>query len=234
MTIREADSRWNDLLTLARRHMESVGMSRSDWTWGGGTVLMLRHKHRLSWDVDLFVNDVQLLSYLSPRLNDNVAADVDGYNEQSNHLRCFIDGVGEIDYLTAQPVIDFKPEKMDVPGHGPLQVMSDREILAQKIHYRGHGFTGRDLFDFATITALRPELLEDAALQEIGFGRKAPLDARLSSDILKQDYSTVRLHEASTVSLSFEDAREAMQAWLDGTGPSIQRRPAPPSSGPSM
>ncbi len=49
-------------------------MSRSDWTWGGGTVLMLRHQHRLSWDVDLFLNDPQLLSYLSPRLNDDIAS----------------------------------------------------------------------------------------------------------------------------------------------------------------
>ena len=45
------------------------------WTFGGGTVLMLRHSHRLSKDVDLFVPDPQYLGYVSPRLND-VAADM--------------------------------------------------------------------------------------------------------------------------------------------------------------
>lgn len=233
MTVRDAEPRWNELLTLARRHMESIGMSRSDWTWGGGTVLMLRHQHRLSWDVDLFLNDPQLLSYLSPRLNDGIASEVDGYREQANHLRCFVEGVGEIDYLIAAPVIDFKPEKMDVAGHGPLQVMSDREILAQKIHYRAAHFTGRDLFDFATITALRPELLEDDELREIGAGRGNALKSRLSSDVLKNDYTTVRLHEAATVRLSFEEARDAMQSWLGEAQPVPQKRPTP-SSGPNL
>jgi hypothetical protein len=33
-----------------------------DWTFGGGTVLMLRHKHRISRDVEIFVPDPQYLS----------------------------------------------------------------------------------------------------------------------------------------------------------------------------
>ena len=132
MTTQEPEPHWSELLKFTRRHMGSIGMSRSEWTWVGGTVLMLRYQHRLSRDVDIFLNDPQLLSYLSPRLNDNVAAEIDGYQEQANHLRCFVDGVGEIDYLVAAPVIDFEPERMDIPKHGLLQgAGSDAELAGR-------------------------------------------------------------------------------------------------------
>ncbi|WP_090141849.1 nucleotidyl transferase AbiEii/AbiGii toxin family protein [Limnohabitans sp. DM1] len=48
------------------------------WTFGGGTVLMLRHQHRMSKDIDIFVPDPQYLGFVSPRLSDaaeNVSQD---------------------------------------------------------------------------------------------------------------------------------------------------------------
>ena len=48
--------------------------SPSNWTFGGGTVLMRRFRHRFSQDVDIFVPDPQYLGYLDPELNDAVAA----------------------------------------------------------------------------------------------------------------------------------------------------------------
>ncbi|MDE0345838.1 MAG: hypothetical protein OXI66_08660 [Boseongicola sp.] len=107
---------------------------------------MLRHGHRLSWGVDLFLHDVQLLAFLSPRHNVKVAKTIDDYTEQANHLRCVISDIGEIDYLVAAPVIDLDPKTMKLTDHGIVPVMSDREILAQKIHYRATSFKGRDLF----------------------------------------------------------------------------------------
>ena len=214
--------RWQELLTLAMQHLEGVGLTRSDWTWGGGTVLMLRHQHRLSWDIDLFLGDVQYLTYLSPRLNDEVGETVSRYTEQANHLRCFVQGVGEIDYLTAQPVVDVKPERMEVDGHGPLQVMSDREILAQKIQYRGTRFTGRDLFDFAMITALRPELLKDEKLRQIGEINKSVLRNRLETQDIREGFDAVQLHPRANLRVNFEQAKTTMGRWLelDGVKPS--------------
>ena len=227
--------RWHELLSLARQHLESVGLTRSDWTWGGGTVLMLRHQHRLSWDIDLFLGDVQYLTYLSPRLNDAIGETVSRYTEQANHLRCFVEGVGEIDYLTAQPVIDVKPERMDVEGHGPIQVMSDREILAQKIQYRGTRFAGRDLFDFGTVTALRPELLKDEKLRQIGVISKSALRNRLETQDIREGFEAVQAHPKANVRISFEQATTTMRRWLafEGIEPSQSHRPTP-SSGPSM
>ena len=45
------------------------------WTFGGGTVLMLRINHRQSKDIDLFVPDPQYLGWVNPRLSE-VAEDV--------------------------------------------------------------------------------------------------------------------------------------------------------------
>jgi hypothetical protein len=92
--------------------------------------------------------------------------------------------------------------------------MTDREILAQKIHYRGASFTGRDLFDFAVVTRLRPELREDAGLVQIGKGRKAAIMARLDLEDLRAAYEAVQVHPQAPDHPSFEEARNSMQTWL--------------------
>lgn len=219
---------WRELLALACKHLEGVGLAPSDWTWGGGTVLMLRHQHRLSRDVDLFLNDVQHLTFLSPRLNDAIAADVNNYEEQANHLRCDVTGVGEIDFLVVAPVVDLEPERMEIESHGDLRVMTDREILAQKIYYRGAQFKGRDLFDFATVTALRPELLQDEKLLEVARIRKNALTARLDGGSLRQGYEDVIPHPEAKIAIPFDDARAGFLEWL-GSEPNP---PDPSSSGP--
>jgi hypothetical protein len=43
------------------------GLPVDEWTFGGGTVLMRRHRHRLSKDIDIFINDPQFVGFFSPR-----------------------------------------------------------------------------------------------------------------------------------------------------------------------
>lgn len=40
------------------------------WTFGGGTAMMLQIDHRISQDVDIFLPDPQLLSFLDPQKHD--------------------------------------------------------------------------------------------------------------------------------------------------------------------
>ncbi|MEH3118091.1 MAG: hypothetical protein PGN25_10995 [Methylorubrum populi] len=109
--------------------LQAVGLGSRDWTWGGGTVLMLRHRHRRSRDVDIFINDVQYLSYLSPRLDDRETSDLMDYHEQANHLRLEYPE-GEVDFLTVAPVFPgLKPHTMSLEGiSGDIQLMQDKEI----------------------------------------------------------------------------------------------------------
>lgn len=65
------------------------GMEDPFWTFGGGTVLMFRHDHRVSKDIDIFVADPQYLGYLTPRLSDKAAGLTSQYVEDASYkLTC--------------------------------------------------------------------------------------------------------------------------------------------------
>ena len=56
------DGVWKTLLAHAFTLVDEIarrGINDPFWTFGGGTVLMLRHSHRLSKDIDIFVPDPQ-------------------------------------------------------------------------------------------------------------------------------------------------------------------------------
>jgi hypothetical protein len=50
--------------------LEQEGQPVPDWVLGGGTALMLHANHRLSRDIDAFINDPQYLALLSPESTD--------------------------------------------------------------------------------------------------------------------------------------------------------------------
>ena len=63
---------WETLFQRALAIIDSTrasGAELNNWTFGGGTVLMRRHRHRFSKDIDIFVPDPQYLGHLTPRLN---------------------------------------------------------------------------------------------------------------------------------------------------------------------
>ncbi|MES2687593.1 MAG: nucleotidyl transferase AbiEii/AbiGii toxin family protein [Pseudomonadota bacterium] len=56
---------WREIFTAALTltdHLATV-VNKPTWSFGGGTVLMLRLNHRHSKDVDLFVPDPQWLTW---------------------------------------------------------------------------------------------------------------------------------------------------------------------------
>src|ERR1700676_5329081 len=77
------------------------GIPVDDWTFGGGTVLMRRH--RLSKDVDIFINDPQFIGYLSPRLSPTAESLTTDYSEDSNFVKLAFPE-GEIDFVAAPPL----------------------------------------------------------------------------------------------------------------------------------
>jgi hypothetical protein len=120
------------------------------WSFGGGTCLALRYGHRISYDVDLFVADAQLIPFLSPRLNDAAAALI-GYDvvEDSASLKV-TRPTGEIDIVVAPMLTTPGAEPAEVLGR-KIPAQTPEEILAKKMEYRGHAFTHRDAFDLAML-----------------------------------------------------------------------------------
>ena len=52
------------------RQVNSETLIIDHWTFGGGTAMMLQIDHRESHDVDFFLQDPQLLSFLDPQKHD--------------------------------------------------------------------------------------------------------------------------------------------------------------------
>lgn len=155
---------WETLFARALAILDSAaaaGAPMNDWSFGGGTALMRRYRHRLSTDIDIFVADPQYLGYLSPRLNPAAEALTSNYAEQGNFVKLYFPE-GEIDFvasvaLTRDPVV-----RETVLGR-EVWVETSAEIIAKKIWHRAAEIKARDLFDLALIAEREPSALVVAA-----------------------------------------------------------------------
>jgi hypothetical protein len=126
-----------------------------DWTFGGGTVMAMRHEHRYSKDVDIFVPDPQYLGYLSPRLSDAAAVGDPDYEEAAEFIKLRYPE-GEVDFVVGTPLTD--PGWMWATVHGrQARLETDVEIVAKKLHFRGNSFKARDVFDLALLLSVQPQ-----------------------------------------------------------------------------
>ncbi len=154
---------WTELFPHAlalMAHLESVSKPCT-WTFGGGTVLMLRIDHRQSKDIDLFVPDPQCLPYASPRLSDVAETITDDYVETAGFVKLNLPQ-GEIDIVVGASLT---PNPYDVVSFHDrdVRVETCAEILAKKFHHRGDKARVRDLFDLCAIASLEPSAIEVAA-----------------------------------------------------------------------
>lgn len=143
---------WQRLFGHAMRLIDDIGARHirdPAWTFGGGTVLMLRHGHRRSKDVDLFVPDPQYLGYVTPRLSDVAASITDDYVEAAGYVKLILEE-GEIDFVAAPNLTRTPFEVRKVLGRR-VKVETSAEIVAKKMWHRGNMATARDLFDLALV-----------------------------------------------------------------------------------
>lgn len=155
---------WQTLLAHAFMLVDEIarhGISNPFWTFGGGTVLMLRYGHRLSKDIDIFVPDPQYLGFVSPRLSDEAERVSVDYVEGPGYVK-LLRPEGEIDFvaspnLTAQPY-----EEWTLLGR-TVKVETAAEIVAKKLWHRGDRATARDLFDLSLVIEREPQALAKAA-----------------------------------------------------------------------
>lgn len=153
---------WEGLFQRALALIDSVGASGitlDNWSFGGGTVLMRRHRHRVSKDIDIFVPDPQYLGYLSPRLNTKAESLTESYVEQANSLK-LIFPEGEIDFVASAPLTS-SPTLTETLFGQRVQVETSTEIVAKKVWHRGAEFTARDIFDLAMVAEKEPQALRE-------------------------------------------------------------------------
>jgi len=151
---------WETLFQRALELIDSTqdaGAKLENWSFGGGTVLMRRHRHRFSKDVDIFVPDPQYLMHLTPRLNEKAEALTTDYIEQANSLKLAF-AEGEIDFVASEP-LTANPTVIEILFGREVQVETSTEIVAKKVWHRGGQFTARDIFDLAMVAEKEPDAL---------------------------------------------------------------------------
>ena len=154
---------WESLFKRALAVLDNAfkaGMP-DDWSFGGGTVLMLKYNHRFSKDVDIFVPDLQCLGFLSPRLNDEAEVGTASYDEQTNSLKLYYNE-GEVDFVVATPLTSAPFEKQEIVGR-LVNVETPLEIVAKKLNFRAADFKARDLFDLALVLEYEPTAISPLA-----------------------------------------------------------------------
>jgi hypothetical protein len=137
------------LFQYALKQLHEAGLDRKDWAIGGGTVLKQHFEHRFSKDIDIFFDNPQMVSALSPRFNDANKDKMIRYFEDAMCTK-LVFPEGKVDFVVAGQVTDFKPSLREF--HGEKVFMEDPvEIVAKKIWHRDSDFKDRDFFDLATL-----------------------------------------------------------------------------------
>ncbi len=179
------------------------------WTMGGGTVLMLRHNHRASKDVDIFFRDPRALGYVNPRRGGIAEQMTAKYEEGAEHVKLYFPE-GEVDFV-ASPLLT---EPGFVVGEAlgrAVRLETDVEIVAKMLWHRGYEAKARDLFDLRLVIERSPDDLRQAA-KYLTRHRTAFLDSiRLRRGILKAQFENIDVRDYRP---DFEESVERATSFL--------------------
>lgn len=199
---------WEKLARRAFKLLDGVGPD-VPWTMGGGTVLMLRHNHRLSRDVDIFFPDPQPLGHVNPRLGGLAEAMTSKFEEDPGHIKLFFPE-GEIDFV-ASPLLTS-------PGFSEGRVLgktvrleTDAEIVAKKMWHRGHEAKARDLFDLSLVIERSPGELSRAAEFLLRHRDSFLKDLEARRDILEAQFGSIATLDYAP---AFDECAERVGSFL--------------------
>ncbi|WP_232484210.1 nucleotidyl transferase AbiEii/AbiGii toxin family protein [Burkholderia ubonensis] len=133
------------------------GTANPFWTFGGGTVLMLRYGHRMSKDIDIFVPNPQYLGYVNPRISDAASDITTDYEEHAEFVKLVLPD-GEIDFVVSRNLTTPGFDEWTLMDHS-VKVETAAEIVAKKMWHRGDRPTARDLFDLSLVIEREPDSL---------------------------------------------------------------------------
>jgi predicted nucleotidyltransferase component of viral defense system len=159
------------------------------WTFGGGTVLMLRYSHRFSKDIDIFVPDPQALGFVTPRLSSHAEALTEDYTEAANFVKLFLPE-GEIDFVASSNLTESPYVLQELLGR-TVRVETSTEIIAKKFWHRGDRLTARDIFDFALVAEREPDELNTASEFVVRHIKTIFEQLTSNRDLLKQQFDAI-------------------------------------------
>jgi predicted nucleotidyltransferase component of viral defense system len=182
---------WAKLFHSALRLMDHLESETTNppWTFGGGTVLMLRLGHRQSKDIDLFVPDPQYLGYVNPRLSDIAEEICSAYEENAEYIKLRL-ADGEIDIVVGQSLTTEPFEVVEHNGRS-IRVETSAEIIAKKIWHRGDRAKVRDLFDLWAVATMEPEAIPLVAPFMARHGKAFLASLTAGTKLQRQDFDEI-------------------------------------------
>lgn len=167
----ERDSRrpseWRRLFGIAvdliEQLRENAGGFDFEWSFGGGTAMMIQIGHRESHDIDIFLDDPQLLGFIDPSRS-RLRLDLAPSDYQGDGLRFqkfAFENVGEIDFIVAGTLTQMPFDIREVEGRA-VRLETVPEIIAKKVYYRGPEAKPRDIFDIAAAARFKLEPVVNA------------------------------------------------------------------------
>jgi nucleotidyltransferase AbiEii toxin of type IV toxin-antitoxin system len=146
-------SDWARLFRVACALIRQVNSKESiidNWTFGGGTAMMLQIDHRESHDVDIFLPDPQVLPFLDPQTHDFTfeIQPTDHKGDGAKSLKLVFENIGAIDFIVGGSLTSTPTKSTTVEGE-VVQLETIPEIITKKVYYRGSSIQPRDIFDIA-------------------------------------------------------------------------------------
>lgn len=209
---------------LFRRAVEIIDGANAEiaWTIGGGTVLMLRHNHRISKDIDIFFGDPQPLGYVNPLLGGVAERMTSEYEVSEDHIKLYFPE-GEVDFIAA-PLLTM-PGAVDGRILGrTVRMETDVEIVAKKLWHRGPEGKARDLFDLGFLVETSPEDLASASHYLIRHRDAFLRSIAARQDIVKAQFEAI---DARDYRPRFENCLGAVSSFLgrlDDDSPPVSGR----------
>jgi hypothetical protein len=181
-------SDWKQLFRIACALIHQVNAEQTvinQWTFGGGTAMMLQIDHRESHDIDIFLPDPQFLAYLDPQKRDFKfevgPTEYDG--DGAKFLKLAFEGIGQIDFIVGSSLTP-SPTARRIIEDETVDLENVPEIIAKKIYYRGSNIRPRDIFDIAAAA----ETHADAILEALRSRRNEVAKTLLTLDRLNPDF----------------------------------------------
>lgn len=205
-------STWETLLARALvvlRSAASAGSLAREWSLGGGTALMLRHGHRRSEAIDVFVPDPQILGLLTPRLNPVAESLTPDYAEGATYVKLYFPE-GQVDFIVSRHITPVPVTRETLIGR-EIPVETSAEVLGKKLWHRAHAFTARDFFDLAYVARAEPRAI--AQIEHILEYRLDALTRRLESgtDLLQEQYEAL---DTMRTPMSFDECLRILGSLL--------------------
>lgn len=128
--------------------LDSLEGGPGPWTFGGGTALALILSHRVSYDVDIFLDSSTVMKKLAPNMNPVTKSLCDTWQWPGKYLKLILRDSGEIDFMNAPSYIENPTYQLKF-GERAIAAERSAEIVTKKLVYRASTYTARDAFDIA-------------------------------------------------------------------------------------